>query len=242
MSMWVGNCINKRLNCSGGDLGNGKQMKQFSGFSWTANPRLVALPNAPAPTTTKTLVSEGDSISVFWGGNHTGVYARTRPEITFHGLAVGGSRITRLAERASGVTDKNPQVLTVLIGANDLAAYASPQAFLNDLYAYTDPMRARGIKVAVGTILPQYHPTNALFQAKFDSYRATVNASLRASTKVDAVIDFAADPVMGPDAAARNTALYHDGVHPTNACGMGCGGQGKLAVVYKGVVDRLFGL
>jgi len=44
MSMWMDNCINKKLNCSGGDLGNGKQMKMFSGFSWTASPRLVPVP------------------------------------------------------------------------------------------------------------------------------------------------------------------------------------------------------
>ena len=44
-AMWLDNCINKKLNCSGGDLGNGKQMKMFSTFSWTANPRLVPLPS-----------------------------------------------------------------------------------------------------------------------------------------------------------------------------------------------------
>ena len=44
MSMWMDNCIDKLLNCSGGDLGNGKQMKQFAGFSWTASPRLVPAP------------------------------------------------------------------------------------------------------------------------------------------------------------------------------------------------------
>ena len=42
--MWHDNCINKLLSCSGGDLGNGWQMKNFAGFSWTANPRLVAAP------------------------------------------------------------------------------------------------------------------------------------------------------------------------------------------------------
>jgi hypothetical protein len=44
MSMWMDNCINKLLNCSAGNLGNGKGMKMFSGFSWTANPRLVPIP------------------------------------------------------------------------------------------------------------------------------------------------------------------------------------------------------
>ena len=43
-AMWEGNCVNKLLNCSGGDLGNGKQLKMFSGFTWTANPRLVPVP------------------------------------------------------------------------------------------------------------------------------------------------------------------------------------------------------
>jgi hypothetical protein len=44
MAMWTDNCINKMLSCSGGNLGNGKMMKMFSGFSWTANPRLVPVP------------------------------------------------------------------------------------------------------------------------------------------------------------------------------------------------------
>jgi hypothetical protein len=40
-AMWTDNCINKLLNCSGGDLGNGKQLRMFDGFSWSASPRLV---------------------------------------------------------------------------------------------------------------------------------------------------------------------------------------------------------
>ncbi len=35
--MWHANCIDKKLTCSGGDLGNGLQMKQFASFSWTAS-------------------------------------------------------------------------------------------------------------------------------------------------------------------------------------------------------------
>ena len=44
LNMWATNCVDKLLNCSGGDLGNGKQMKMFSGFSWNANPRIVNPP------------------------------------------------------------------------------------------------------------------------------------------------------------------------------------------------------
>ena len=47
MAMWMGGCINGLLNCSGGDLGNGKQLKRYKGFSWKANPRLVDPPPMP---------------------------------------------------------------------------------------------------------------------------------------------------------------------------------------------------
>ena len=40
-AMWMDGCINKLLNCSGGDLGNGKQIKNAWGTSWSASPRLV---------------------------------------------------------------------------------------------------------------------------------------------------------------------------------------------------------
>jgi hypothetical protein len=40
-AMWHANCLDKMLSCSAGNLGNGWQMKQFAGFSWYANPRLV---------------------------------------------------------------------------------------------------------------------------------------------------------------------------------------------------------
>jgi hypothetical protein len=49
-SMWWQNCINKLLNCSGGDLGNGKQLKGaqqpiYNGIPMWKNPqRLVPIP------------------------------------------------------------------------------------------------------------------------------------------------------------------------------------------------------
>ena len=42
--MWEKNCLDKMLNCSAGDLGNGKQLKQSWTHSWTASPRLVDIP------------------------------------------------------------------------------------------------------------------------------------------------------------------------------------------------------
>jgi len=47
MSVWIEHCINKLLSCSGGDLGNGRQLKQTGTFSWTTPRRLVAIPPRP---------------------------------------------------------------------------------------------------------------------------------------------------------------------------------------------------
>jgi hypothetical protein len=132
-------------------------------------------------------------------------------------------------------------VVTVLIGANDLASATSVREWLGSLYAYTDPLRAAGIKVAVGTILPQFHSGNHSYTQTFNSRRSEANQELRAAvgTRIDAVIDYAADPRMGPDGAAMDKGLYQDGVHPTDACGLDCGGQGRLAAIYAPTVDNL---
>ena len=242
MAMWVDGCINRRLYCSDGNLGNGKKLRPGADFSMTADPRLIPIGTTPVQ---KILASEGDSISYTWGGNHTGMYAGLRKDSLTHcGLAVGGSGLNTMSSRSDGVINCNPKVLTVLIGANDLWDASSADAYLTNLFAYTDKFRARGIKVAVGTILPQYIASNPTYNTVFNARRADVNKGIRAAVggRIDAVIDFASDPTMGPDEAARNTSLYHDGVHPTDGCGLGCGGQGKLASVYTPVVDRLLGL
>jgi hypothetical protein len=44
--MWTDNCIDKMLNCSGGDLGNGKQLAGASqpAYGWNIPQRLVPIP------------------------------------------------------------------------------------------------------------------------------------------------------------------------------------------------------
>ena len=44
LATWHAHCIDKKLNCSGMVLGNGKQGKAPASFSWTASPRLVLIP------------------------------------------------------------------------------------------------------------------------------------------------------------------------------------------------------
>ena len=46
LATWIANCIDKRLNCSGGDLGNGTQMSYSAEMNAT-RPHLVAIPAPP---------------------------------------------------------------------------------------------------------------------------------------------------------------------------------------------------
>lgn len=178
-----------------------------------------------------------------WGGNHTGIYAKNHPGVKHCGLAVGGSGVGTMTARADGVITCNPKVLTVLIGANDLNNWKrTTEGWLTALWSYTDSMRARGIKVAVGTVLPRCGSGDgAVFDAEHNKRRAVANSAIRQAVGVhiDAVIDFAADPVIGPDSAPCNRSLYYDGLHPTDGNSAGTGGQNKLAVIYTPVVDRL---
>lgn len=150
--------------------------------------------------------------------------------------------MTQLEARKSVVLSAQPKVATVFDCANDMLSYATAQDFVTVLFSYVADIRATGAKVAVATCLPQQVPSQPTNNTRFNARRVEVNNLIRTGVsagKADAVIDFAADPVMGPDAAAADLTLYKDGLHPTDGCGPGCGGQGKLATIYKAAVDRL---
>lgn len=192
------------------------------------------------------VVAEGDSISFFWGGNHTGIYAATRPNVSVKGLAVGGAGIggtggNTLVARFLSLVGLAPDYVTVLIGANDLSGYASTQAWLDALFDYVAKVKATGAKVAVGTVLPICESRYGASAVTHNIRRRDVNAAIRAAvgTRIDAVIDFSADADMGTDPAACDTRWYVDGVHPTDGTTSYTGGQGRMAVIYTEALDRL---
>jgi hypothetical protein len=47
LRQWTENCLDKLLNCHGGDLGNGKQLRQVTPFAWLAKPHAVPVPDRP---------------------------------------------------------------------------------------------------------------------------------------------------------------------------------------------------
>lgn len=194
---------------------------------------------APPPVTTAgdgkiVVASEGDSISVTWSGNHTGIYKNSRSDIEFHGLAVGGSTLKNLETRLPALLALKPDLVSVFIGANDLLNYPSAQAYATALQSYVGQIRSTGAKVVVSTNLPQHH-LNVDYNAQFNQRRLELATILRSAAWADGVADYAADTTMGVDNAAVQLSLFSDGTHPTEA------GQRVLANIYKPRMDALVG-
>jgi len=71
-----------------------------------------------------------------------------------------------------------------------------------------------------------HNPRNEI---PFNANRAIADPALRlfaSEGKCDFVVDWAADPKWGPDAAVANQVLYPDGTHPSQA------GQGNMEANY----------
>ena len=91
-------------------------------------------------------------------------------------------------------------------------------------------MKAAGFKVLWGTVLPRSDA-----DAGDETRRLDYNNLLRANhaALADGLVDYAADPTIGPRGAAMNAAYYPDGVHPSTL------GYGIMAGVAAPVINGL---
>lgn len=168
----------------------------------------------------KFVMFDGDSISDVPSNGLFPKYAmRTLPpdsRTAGEDVAVIGSRVADLVSRASLVDSyydpkRSKNVLSIFIGANDLSGVTSVASFFADLKAYCLARKAVGWKIILGTLLPN---TNSGFNTKRNAANVLINAD---PSFYDVLADFASDATMGTDAAASDTGLYVDGVHPTAA-------------------------
>ena len=227
-----------------GDTATGDMIQLAAGRKLKTVPAPQPSAPAPPPPTSPAVgdgkivvVTEGDSIAVTWGGNHTGMYQSSRPDVEFYGLAVGGSGLNDLTNRIDSLLIKKPDLVSIHIGANDLASFPSAQAYADALKVYVDRIRATGAKVVVTTVLPQQLGTPSVWH---NAMRKELAVIVKAANWIDGVADFGADVEMGPDSAPLNKALYSDVLHPTDSTqGVGEGGQVKLFRVFKPAMDKL---
>lgn len=186
------------------------------------------------------VVAEGDSITA--AADSYAVVGRTlstNDRVAFTKRAVGGSTMATMTARAAGTNAAQiagmPNILTILIGTNDFGADGdTPATFLSQLETYLDAAILAGWrtgtnKIVLSTLTPRTGPPG------FPAWRATANAGISAliGVKADYLVDFTANPIMGPDAAAADTLLYSDGLHPTAL------GQTYLAQDYKTMLNAL---
>jgi hypothetical protein len=190
-------------------------------------------------------VGVGDSISSqeLGAGNDgypTRYAAVAIPSVDFTLRALSGQGLVYF-QGSSSVIDaaysaSKPSMMSLLQGndnLNDYVDFGSNQAtFLAALASFLDGRRAVGFKVILCTPLPR---TGAFAGTNYNIKRAQERAAMLTwvGTHCDYLCDMGADPVMGPDAAASNTALYADGTHPTPI------GSNNLALILAGVADRV---
>lgn len=185
------------------------------------------------------VVAEGDSITSPGSiGYYASAYASTRPSITFHNEAVGGSGLKTLLTRRDAALALKPDILTVFVGANGFGPDAVTYA--EQVFAYVAPFRAMGTKVYVATVLPRNianDPVSPAFRnAERRKYAQIIQDAV--GTRVDGIIDFGRAPIIGDDGAAFNTQLFSDGVHPTKiGYNGGLGGHDYLLDIYRKALD-----
>lgn len=191
------------------------------------------------PQIKDTLSFVGDSITQWTSGTYGGTGALDAPDGSYitqtmnalkrpyniynfghAGIGTGSAPSTSLMNRVF-VTGAN-NIIVYALGTNDLAAKASTATTYSNIQTTCAAYRTAGFKVIVATILPR----NNIFSggqntAGFAADRATVNASIVANwaSFADGLVDIGADPIMGPNAAADDSTLYRDSVHPTTPLG-----------------------
>lgn len=176
------------------------------------------------------IVFNGTSITA---GNGTSSWANT-----FAVVALSGTTLTSLAVSGSTIADIVGRQSTALAlyvpGALNLyACEAGANNFLNGntvaddaataaLFAHYDAMRAGGFKVIDTTLLPQAR--GGATTTNFVAARALYNPQRRSAVGVhsDAIIDWAVNPLIGPDSAAFDATYFDqaDHLHP-NKTGQG---------------------
>ena len=190
---------------------------------------------------TSRVIFDGDSIVVGFVGANNFSYMRqmTLPASSaVYNVGQGGVQLTTKLSYFPNETGAllslytaNSRVVFLNIGTNDLTIGARTAAQIYaDIQTYAGNVRAGGGKIIVSTITPN----NAWTTAQ-QTTRDTLNTSIRTNwaTFADGFADFAANSTMGPQAAAANTALYIDGLHPTAL------GHSYLAPVAQAAITAL---
>lgn len=144
----------------------------------------------------------------------------------------GANSLTNRAAMVDELRLGQTNVLSILIGANDLGSLTATQTtnWVARLKTYCDARQALGWRISLCTILPRT-------TAGFNTQRNIANDLIRADTSFyDSLADLAADTTIGEDADASDGTYYSDGTHPTVA------GHAIIGPIVRASVATLLGL
>lgn len=229
------------------------------GFGRKAANRRAILGQAISPPVAITRVTgEGDSITYDTSpGSYFNLWATNNPTITTTKRAVTSAGIGNSTDapgtnslwgRKATVIADNPQLLTILIGANDITQYATVDGsgstasaptgdWLTKLYEYIAYMKVQipGLKVLVASGTPVDEaawPDPTYGGAVVNTRRAIVRPLLRAAvgSQIDGFIPFG-------DAMANNffddRLVSYDGIHPDSE------GRALMYRIFAAVMDPI---
>ncbi|QYU67932.1 SGNH/GDSL hydrolase family protein [Leptolyngbya sp. 15MV] len=225
-------------------------------------PRNLAWPMPPVPPAfvIERIVLEGDSItsnspSTYSGEYHSYRYATSRPDLFVEVRAQG----SRVVGQAANLDDNGnsvmgnvaedmayaPDLVTLMIGTNDLSGGRTNAQHRSDLAAWYDAVKAArpACRVAWSPPLPinavSQHPNYAIFTAR----RAELVADCRDPAVWGQWADYFLPLGLHPDFLdeSLHPQVFGDTVHPSsfNRTPAGTGGQVRLYEVYKAAIDTL---
>lgn len=155
------------------------------------------------------------------------------PSVSGETMATGRTRLIN-GEYDSGYVSVGPSIFVEEKGINDLSdtggstSATALYAILTDVVARA---KAKGFYVIACTLLPRKLGVYGWSSAQ-EAQRVAYNDLVRGNAAgADGIMDQAANPTMGDAAnSTNNTALYADGLHPTNA------GQDALVPTWRNAI------
>jgi trimeric autotransporter adhesin len=207
------------------------------------------VPVKPVPTqlATPLLQCLGDSITAGLGVSSpycSLLSLNNQPNYSITNWGISGIRVQAMdaseKNRAAPLceSDQGPSAAIVFAGTNDFLDPARTAAsVMANLGGEIQTMKMAGCRVFVGTMISRTgnDGAGATYDSAKDAYDALILSTAK-SYGADAIVDFAANPLLGADGATSNTTIFQgDGIHPNQA------GQQLLANAASNALNYYFG-
>jgi hypothetical protein len=187
---------------------------------------------------TFTVVIEGDSNNVDYGGYYIGAWKAKQTLAKVHVLSTGGAGIQTLLARIDDVLKLKPDLVYFQVAANDFGGQPAAD-YLAKQVEYARRLKLGGVKkVVIGQALPVWVPANMAYTSAHNSERVKLNALQNASADFDGVVKLGELPTIGTDESAKGP-FYRDGVHLSDIKADGSGGHNHALTELSRVLHDL---